>query len=209
MNTVYEKRTASAIRRHIERPPDTPNGDEAVDAVKDSALSGERVLYRDRRFRVSLVTSRSPLDQRRRAYSVALRAQSDLGFYGLAKKLALWERNPLLLLGHSSDRIVTLLALERRQCDARACDWEDLSASPESWYWLPISERWVVSTVWTSAKFRRQKCATRVLHIAAEHVDLPVSRLAWHANILLSEAGARFIRQHSTGKVICVSAPTP
>ena len=205
MNQVYTTREKDATCHEARRPPDIPD----CDWVKDSALSGERVLYRDRRSRITLVESQTPLDQRRRAYNVALGAESDLCFDGWAKDLFRWERNLLLLLGHSSDQIVALLALERRQCDARACDWDDLSASPESWYWQPISERWIVSAIWTLAAYRREGHATRLINVAAEHLNLPASRFGWNSDISFSEAGVRFVKQHSTGRVICVSPATP
>ncbi len=206
MSTFYENPTADAICRDIGWPPDARHRDEAVNGVKYKPLVAESIIHDGRDFRATQVTRRSSQSQRLRAREVALLARQDLPYDGWSYDPFHRERDVSVFLGHVFDRIIGLLVLEKKSRFWYG-SWEDLPAFRQGDYFFRGKERWVLEGIWIQPTYRRQKYATRLLHVVAEYLDVPVSKLAWEAHIALSEVAMGFLRHHSTGRLI-LAAPT-
>lgn len=154
----------------------------------------ERVIWSEGNDRITLVTSSSPMSQRRRAAAIAECANREMGYNRRVYREddPPDDRDVHLFLYHAGSRGIGLLLAELRSHVWR-CVWSATSETPHCIELPNHAPIWTVGFIWIHAKHRSVGFATRLFNAAMHYLKLDASTIAWYTPF--SEAGERFVRR--------------
>ncbi len=169
---------------YIESSPDRKQHkvyhDRIVNGIPARHLKNDCQIWEKLEGRITVVTSRSPISQRKRAQAVAsianLETHYNGGIYNAHEEPD--DRDIHLFLYYKRKRIIGLIVLEKRQTVWR-CRWQD-DALPVCEQLVEHDPMWSIIVIWVQIKHRRRGIgrtlfdeALKYLGLSHQDVDLP------------------------------------
>lgn len=166
--------------------------DQVVNGFATPPSKNDRVLWADEERRITLVTERSPIEQRKRAEKVASLANLETrytgGVYYAAEPAN--EENVQFLLYHVGTRVLGLIVLERKG-EIWRCQWQGGNE--------PLCEElhghepmWSIVFVWVHKKYRRQGVARRLFKEASQFLETGEQGMGWYTPF--TKEGEAFVK---------------
>lgn len=154
--------------------------DRVVYGLRAQLLKSDQTIWQASEQRITVVTARSPIAQRRRAQTIAslanLETRYNGGIYHAAEPPD--EREIHLFLYHQCNRARGITVLERRPTIWR-CRW--CNGGPPSCEELRGHEpMWAVAFLWAHRRSRRQGIARRLIAQAMHHLRVSLDQLGWY-----------------------------
>jgi hypothetical protein len=162
-----------------------------VNGVSSRPLKADRIIWQESVRRVTLVTSYSPISQRKRAAATAMVANLEAQYTG-----GIYSADGLpndgdihLFMYHARNRIVGLVILEKKRT-VWQCRWRE--GAPIGAVEIAGHEpMWAVVFIWVHVKYRQQKIACKLFDEAVKSLGLGRKDVAWYTPF--TPAGRAFV----------------
>ncbi|MEP6571830.1 MAG: hypothetical protein ABJD11_04010 [Gemmatimonadota bacterium] len=141
---------------------------------------------------VLLVTNESSVMQRELAARVAERARLDTPFSTPAYTVGDTDENVRIFLARAADRAVGLAVL-RPRVRWGWWSWDDFDAEQRPSTPVAPLPSWTVELIWALPRAQQQGLARRLLDVAAQTVDQPISSFGWRRPF--TPSGEAFVRR--------------
>jgi GNAT superfamily N-acetyltransferase len=177
----------------VREPPESavPHAQAQRDSVPLPARPEDRVIARDGAIEILLVTSESAAAERAAAEQVARRAMRDTPF-DVPAFTAADHPDARVFLAREAGAAVGLAVLRPR---ARWAwwSWDDWDAERRPATGVAPMTAWTVETIWTHPSCQARGLARRLVAVASQEVDQPVTAFAWRRPF--TPSGEAFLRR--------------
>ncbi|MDX2122751.1 MAG: hypothetical protein SF070_17035 [Gemmatimonadota bacterium] len=161
------------------------------DAVAVPPHPGERLLARIGGVEVLLVTNASPEAERQLAERLARRAMRDTPFHSPAFTTE-DTGDTRIFIAREGGMGIGLAVLRARPRWAW-WSWDDWDAERRPATGVAPMTSWTVETIWTHPSVQGRGLAKRLLDVASDLVDQPITSFGWHRPF--TPSGEAFVRR--------------
>jgi len=168
-----------------------PHSQVQLEAVPMPAGAGEQVIARWDGTEVVLITSTSSPALRALAEQVALRAMRDTPFHQPAYTAADTEDTRVYVAREGGNAVG--LAVLRPRPRWAWWSWDDWDEERRPATGVAPMTSWTVETIWTHATSQSRGLAHRLLQVASDQVDQPITSFGWRRPF--TPSGTEFVRR--------------
>jgi GNAT superfamily N-acetyltransferase len=168
-----------------------PHTQAQLDSVPVPTRAGEQVLARLGATDILLVTSASPEAERFLAEQVARRAMRDTPFHAPAYT-ADGTDDTRVFIAREAGAAIGLAVLRSRPRWAW-WSWDDYDAERRPATAVAPMTSWTLETIWTHPSRHARGLARKLVEVASELVDQPVTSFGWRRPF--TPSGEAFVRQ--------------
>lgn len=168
-----------------------PHTQAQLDSIPMPTRAGERVVAQAGAAEILLVTHQSSEGERALAEQVARRAMRDTPFHTPAYTVGQNEETRIYI-ARESGAAVGLAVLKPRPRWAW-WSWDDYDDERRPATGVAAMTSWTVETVWTHPSCQSRGLARRLVQVASDEVDQPVTSFAWRRPF--TPSGEAFVRQ--------------
>jgi GNAT superfamily N-acetyltransferase len=168
-----------------------PHTQAQLDSVSIPVRSGERVLARVGNVDVLLITDASPEPERALAEQVARRAMRDTPFHSPAYTTSDTGEDIRIFVAREAGAAVGLAVLRPRPRWAW-WSWDDWDEERRPATGVAPLTSWTIETIWTHPSCQTRGLARKLVQVASEEVDQPVTSFGWRRPF--TPSGEAFVR---------------